>query len=74
LPSVDPAFDLAAALDEFDASVDPAFVSWAFEGLDPRALDITVSSAAAMRAGPARTAPKIRPGAGDTYPLESKRP
>jgi hypothetical protein len=28
-----PAFDLAAALDEFDASVFPAFESWAFEGV-----------------------------------------
>jgi hypothetical protein len=65
---------LAVLLDEFDASVDPAFASCAFEGLDPDALDITISSAAAMRAGPAWPVPKIRPAAGDTYPLESKRP
>ena len=32
LPSVDPAFDLAALLDELDASVRPALLSAAFEG------------------------------------------
>jgi hypothetical protein len=32
LPSVDPAFDLAALLDESDASVRPALLSWPFEG------------------------------------------
>lgn len=32
LPSVDPAFDLAALPDELDASVRPALLSDAFEG------------------------------------------
>ena len=34
LPSVEPAFDLAGLLDESDASVFPALLSAAFEGLD----------------------------------------
>jgi len=33
LPSVEPAFDLAGLLDELDASVFPALLSAAFEGL-----------------------------------------
>ena len=32
MPSVEPAFDLAGLLDEFDASVFPALLSAAFEG------------------------------------------
>lgn len=36
LPSVEPAFDLAGLLDELDASVRPALLSEAFEGLDDR--------------------------------------
>ncbi len=36
LPSVEPAFDLAGLLDELDASVRPALLSDAFEGLDDR--------------------------------------
>jgi hypothetical protein len=32
LPSVEPALDLADELEEFDASVEPAFESAAFEG------------------------------------------
>ncbi|SBS71842.1 hypothetical protein MIPYR_20252 [uncultured Microbacterium sp.] len=36
LPSVEPAFDLAGLLDELDASVLPALLSEAFEGLDDR--------------------------------------
>lgn len=33
MPSVEPAFDLAGLLDEFDASVFPALLSADFEGL-----------------------------------------
>ena len=36
LPSVEPAFDLAGLLDELDASVRPALLSDALEGLDDR--------------------------------------
>lgn len=36
LPSVEPAFDLAGLLDALDASVRPALLSEAFEGLDDR--------------------------------------
>jgi hypothetical protein len=36
LPSVEPAFDLAGLLDELDASVRPALLSEALEGLDDR--------------------------------------
>lgn len=55
LPSVDPAFDLAGLLDELDASVLPALLSAAFDGLDDRDDDFAMMcSSAICQAGHSR--------------------
>ena len=60
LPSVEPAFDLAGLLDELDASVRPALLSEALEGLDDRDDDFAMMHSFSV-AEKQITRPDLRP-------------
>lgn len=74
LPSVEPAFDLAGLLDEFDASVFPALLSVAFEGLDDRDEDFVMMRSFQLDGSRSTVRTCVQARAEAMEPLESRSP